>query len=646
MRGDGYRCQLTVLLTLLILFPCGAGVWAQETGAVVQGEVALTPFEERLPPEEPAPVSGGTSQTVILSGTPTRGSLTSSDGGLPSIEFSGFEEQYVIDTNAFCWKQNWGRVSVPSECSGGEYDAGLCYPKCGEGYHGRANLCWRDCPEGYVDDGLTCRRPPHTVSKLSYGRTAGVPMICAPGQEAEGPLGPCYQACRDGYVGVGTVCWQDSCPEGYQNDPFTCRKDPIIEAKHSYDRGFGTPMVCGPGLEQIGGLCYPACRAGYHGELDWCRQPCPPGFHDDGVTCSAPPHATSADTSACPGWDLCCLTTHRGQSKCPEGYRNDGCTCFRDAKVIPQVSYHRGQEPLSTCPAGMDRAGGGALCYPNCRDGYVGNGPRCWSTCPEGYIDEPGTCRIEGNVLGKKSEGRGVGVAVSACPEGFEKDDTSALCYPQCAEDYHGVGPVCWNDTSDAAVREGCPAGYRDDGLTCTRDVHIFGNESQDRGVGVIPACAEDEVEESAGLCYKACERGFDTVGPVCWQQCPGNVPYEFGAACAGNQLAATAALGDMIFSAIDVLMNAVTVGGWTGAKIGLAGAETGAEAGIKLSKSDKLFKKIAQNLIKKNPLTKNPGEDAADFLKRKLSKKLADSKMQIFLREIDSSTLLDWRFR
>jgi len=71
----------------------------------------------------------------------------------------------------------------------------------------------------------------------------------------------------------------------------------------------------------------------------------------------------------------------------------------------------------------------------------------------------------------RDSYGRGVGVPVSACPEGQEKD--AGLCYRTCEaigkEGWKGVGPVCW---------QRCPTGFRDDGAYC------FKPGSYGRGVG------------------------------------------------------------------------------------------------------------------------------------------------------------------
>ena len=54
-----------------------------------------------------------------------------------------------------------------------ELDAGLCYPKCRDGYKGVGPVCWaqsvnigigsviglEDCPEGFLTEGLICREP-------------------------------------------------------------------------------------------------------------------------------------------------------------------------------------------------------------------------------------------------------------------------------------------------------------------------------------------------------------------------------------------------------------------------------------------------------------------------------------------------------
>ncbi len=113
---------------------------------------------------------------------------------------------------------------------------------------------------------------------------------------------------------------------------------------------------------------------------------------------------------------------------------------------------------------------------------------RCYYYCAEGFHGVGPVCW---NDL-PGSYGRGAGTIPSniwtgECPSGKEND--AGLCYYYCDAGYHGVGPVCWLDTA-----------------------------SYGRGVGIIPGQVCDEGEElDAGLCYPKCETGYNGVGPVCW---------------------------------------------------------------------------------------------------------------------------------
>lgn len=110
-----------------------------------------------------------------------------------------------------CFVNAVGRgAGVPlSSCpSGYEKNGLLCYPSCRSGYTGVGPVCWQNCPQdltdtgafctniygkgccctvfgccgcpsGYTDIGCFCSR---TITKDSYGRGVGIPMICAPGE--------------------------------------------------------------------------------------------------------------------------------------------------------------------------------------------------------------------------------------------------------------------------------------------------------------------------------------------------------------------------------------------------------------------------------------------------------------------------------
>jgi C1A family cysteine protease len=219
--------------------------------------------------------------------------------------------------------------------------------------------------------------------------------------------GLCYQRCKPGYHGLGPMCWEN-CPAGMVDDGATCRAPISSTVKKSYGRGVGTPMGCGPDEEQSGALCYPRCKAGYHGVGPVCWEDCRPGYHDDGATCRKDADIRGSDNAACPWYDKCGLVTAKGCSKCPASYHNDGCTCRIDVDIYGKKSYGRGVgKVLHTCGNGQEQ--NGLLCYPVCRAGYRGVGPVCWESCPAGYRDDGAFCTKGGQVTASKGYGRGVG---------------------------------------------------------------------------------------------------------------------------------------------------------------------------------------------------------------------------------------------
>jgi len=119
------------------------------------------------------------------------------------------------DSQPVCWKDSYGRgVGKPiHSCpSDQEKNGALCYPLCKENYYGVGPVCWEKCEEGWVDEGALCRKDGSidTVAKASYGRGAGYVLGCDDDEDLDAGL--CYEPCKDGFYGVGPVCWE-SCPE-------------------------------------------------------------------------------------------------------------------------------------------------------------------------------------------------------------------------------------------------------------------------------------------------------------------------------------------------------------------------------------------------------------------------------------------------
>jgi len=102
--------------------------------------------------------------------------------------------------------------------------------------------------------------------RRSYGRGAGHPLNACPPNAPDKSGLLCYPECRDGYVGIGPVCWK---------------------FPKSYGRGIGSPMICSSQYEQSGALCYDYCDKRYFGVGPVCWQYCPPSQPTScGVGCS------------------------------------------------------------------------------------------------------------------------------------------------------------------------------------------------------------------------------------------------------------------------------------------------------------------------------------------------------------------------
>lgn len=107
---------------------------------------------------------------------------------------------------------------------------------------------------------------------------------------------------------------------------------------------------------------------------------------------------------------------------------------------------------------------------------------------------------------------------------------------PICADNHEKDAGLCYNLCKPGFKGVGpvcwkaCPEGYKDDGATCRKDAHIFGKDKYGRGAGKPLPC-RDGRERDAGLCYNKCREGYRGVGPVCWQHCPDGY-HNDGATC------------------------------------------------------------------------------------------------------------------
>ena len=188
--------------------------------------------------------------------------------------------------------------------------------------------------------------------------------------------------------------------------------------RQTYGRGVGAPLsTCLENEDKNGLLCYPKCRAGFHGVGPVCWEGCPDGYTDTGALCTRP--AASEHITVKP-------------SNCPPGFHNTGVSCYDPHNLKTRPISH------SDCEAGLHRVG--AFCYSDCRPGFTNTGVTCYRG--------PDT-------IAKKTYGRTAGTPMHCAPG---TDEDAALCYPYCRKGFHGVGPVCWEE---------CPSGRKDCGAGC-----------------------------------------------------------------------------------------------------------------------------------------------------------------------------------
>src|SRR5712671_2405760 len=167
---------------------------------------------------------------------------------------------------------SYGRgAGEPLRCADNEdMDGGLCYAKCQAGYKGVGPVCWQEaCPTGFRDDGTFCAKP------ASYGRGAAYPWQFGDALNDSGMFNRCtaangannceksgeivYPKCRANFHAVGCCTCSPACPSGMPDIGVSC-------TKKSHGRSAGAPIhACAEDMDKDGALCYPKCKAGFHG---------------------------------------------------------------------------------------------------------------------------------------------------------------------------------------------------------------------------------------------------------------------------------------------------------------------------------------------------------------------------------------------
>lgn len=76
-------------------------------------------------------------------------------------------------------KSSYGRGvgTIPTNCNGGDYDAGLCYSKCRAGYAGVGPVCWGEPPPSWVQCGMGAAKSSSVCRGVEFGQVASVAQL-------------------------------------------------------------------------------------------------------------------------------------------------------------------------------------------------------------------------------------------------------------------------------------------------------------------------------------------------------------------------------------------------------------------------------------------------------------------------------------
>jgi hypothetical protein len=111
-------------------------------------------------------------------------------------------------------------------------------------------------------------------------------------------------------------------------------------------------------------------------------------------------------------------------------------------------------------------------------------------------------------------------VCSQPCPAGYRDDGLTCFRDAKIISANNKSCP--WYDKCGLTVKKGCstcPSGYSNDGCTCRRDAHMIVKSRYDRGVGTIPSSCGAGYEKDGALCYPECRTGWNGVGPMCWPE-------------------------------------------------------------------------------------------------------------------------------
>jgi hypothetical protein len=318
------------------------------------------------------------------------------------------------------------------------------------------------------------------------------PSRCEDGKVLENGL--CYEKCRDGYTSDGALMCYKSTPPNW---PGTST---ITHLQHHdiYKPG-GYLDSCNNDEVKDGALCYPNCRAGYHGvgPVCWADGPssvlgnsaCPNGWRSDGTHCwedavttkdSCGPGETDTGTDCWGKCEVCADDCSKPWDGCKHRWWS-AAKCNRWGKLTSWSLFddHCKEWGGWECTGGCPTTCGQADCIKRnlASRNLQTHGCGCIKQTDPGSCPYPNYKYITG-VCWPDSYGRGAGTELKCAPG---REQRAAMCYDSCS--VHNTGQVSYERRNDNIefCSTVCPPGTTNIGIGgCQKD-------SYSRPAGTIP---------------------------------------------------------------------------------------------------------------------------------------------------------------
>ena len=325
-------------------------------------------------------------------------------------------------------------------------------------YYTRTTSTKYSCPNGGTLSGTTCK----TSSTSTVNATAKTTYSCPSGYTLNGTK------CNRSVSSNATPKTTYSCPSGYTLNGTKCTTSSSTAATAK------TTYSCPNGGTLNGTKCNKSTTTTAAAKTTYS---CPNGGTLNGTKCSV----STTDTK---------VATPKSTYSCPDGGTLDGTKCVITISGTPKIIY--------SCPSGYslhekscsytyvakEESGTGAY---TCPDGGTLNGTTCTITkeADEQKSDSEYSCPNGGELEGNKCKisipASGTDTYVYTCPEGFtasgegentvcSKTVTSGTNY-YCEEAGAILnGTKCTRVIGGSVIGYTCPAGYKQNDQTCTKD--------------------------------------------------------------------------------------------------------------------------------------------------------------------------------